>query len=442
MFRARTTPAAGRGPSESISTAIRRVFAPHLAPKTGGTGVPGGPGEIGGDGARAEGGLGKLARRWRATLHRLAPLGHISVGNRARVVVDGDAAFEEMWAAIAAARERIVLDVYEFADDPIGRRTLSELVDAARRGCDVLVVVDDFGSFELPGGFFSELVAAGGRTRRWNPLLRFPFPSRVRDHRKLLVVDGRRAFCSGRNVTADYAGEGHGNGRFRDTTLVLEGPCASDLERVVVPDAPPPGDAPERGTPPTQDAASEEAPAGVLVQVLESNRPRARRGIQRALRVTLGRATSHAYLTSPYLIPPPRLLRSLVRASRRGVDVRILSAGRSDVPLARFASRHLLGRLLGAGVRVFELHERTLHAKTISVDGVWGAVGSFNLDPPSDRNLELTVAVLDGTVAGRLETDFLSDLEGAEELRFEDWRARSLGERLGHWLAYRLARLA
>jgi cardiolipin synthase len=179
-----------------------------------------------------------------------------------------------------------------------------------------------------------------------------------------------------------------------------------------------------------------------LVLVHESHHRRDRRRIQRALRMTLARAQEHAYLTSPYFVPPARLMRALLHARRRGVDVVVLTAGRSDVPLVRFASQHLYGRLLSAGVRIFELERRTLHAKAVTVDGVYATVGSFNLDYWSDRrNLELTVGVLDPNATAELEREFARDLEGAREVTLETWGERSWLERGIGWLAYQVMRV-
>jgi cardiolipin synthase len=256
------------------------------------------------------------------------------------------------------------------------------------------------------------------------------------------VVDQRLSFCGGMNVAEEYAGPRHGNALFRDTQLALEGPCARDLawlcERDVLEGA---NLRPQesRGEP---RGAAEPGGSGSLVQILDSHVRRHRRAIQKALRVTLGRALERCYLSTPYFVPPKRLMNSLQHAARRGVDVRVLTAGRSDVPLVRLASQHLYGRLLRAGVRIFELHARVLHAKTVTVDGVYASVGSFNLDYWSDRrNLEVSVSVLDRGAACALEEQFQRDLEGAREVRLEGWDRRTWLQRAASWLAYQALRL-
>jgi cardiolipin synthase len=400
--------------AEDIEGAIRRVFAPHLARPRG----------------------ARFVGAWRKTLRQLRPLGAVSQGNSVRVLIDGDEVFETLWAAIAAARASVLLTSYILEPDRVGERTLDELGRAAERGCRVLLVLDAFGSHRVSAERLARLGALGARVVLFNPIVRWRtrFSRLVRNHRKIAVVDERIALCGGMNVAEEYAGTRHGTGLFRDTQLLLEGPCARHLAQLVEHDALESGPAPERG-----DAAG---PGDSLVQILESHVRRHRRAIQKALRVTLARALERCYLTSPYFVPPKRLVRALKHAARRGVDVRVLTAGRSDVPLVRLASQHLYGRLLRAGVRIFELQERVLHAKTVTVDGVYAAVGSFNLDAWSDRrNLEVSVAVLDAQAALVLERQFLADLERSVEVRLAQWTRRAWPRRALAWLAYQLTSL-
>lgn len=413
--RARAGPGAGApDPLSSVEAGIRRALA-------------GDPGAA--RGARFRG-------AWQKTLRLLRPLGTVTQATRVRVLTDGDAAFEAMWRAIDGAVDSVALTTYIFEPDRVGDATLAALVRAAQRGCRVLFVVDAFGSHRLDEARLAPLVAAGGRVVRFNPIVRWssPLSRLVRNHRKILAVDGRLAFVGGMNVAEEYAGERHGNGYFRDTQLELEGPCAAVLARLVeVVAGEGPASAPRPQ--PTGEGAS-------LVMVHESHARRERRRIQRALRMTLARSLEHVYLTSPYFVPPARLVRALVHARRRGVDVRVLTAGRSDVPLVRLAGQHLYGRLLRSGIRIFELESRTLHAKSVTVDGVHATVGSFNLDHWSDRrNLEVTVGLLDREATAELERQFAHDLAGAREVTLATWTRRGGLERLLGWAAYQLLRV-
>jgi len=365
-------------------------------------------------------------------------MGEVSGGNTVEVLVDGDAAFERMWEAIEAAHARVVLDTYTLENDRVGRRTIDALTEAARRGIEVLLVHDAVGSGDLDDDFTRGLVSAGGSVFVFNPVwsLRRRLPRRVRNHRKILVIDGTVGFCGGMNVGEEYAGERHGMGLFRDTHLVVRGPAAHDLEVLVL------GVVEDLGADRlARSRRMTPQSGGALVQILESNVGRQRRAIQKALRLTLDRAVQRCFLTSPYFVPPKRLLRSLERAAQRGVEVRVLTAGRCDVPIVRLASHHLYARLLRAGVRIFELQPRLLHAKVVTVDSIYASVGSFNLDSWSwHRNLEVTVATLDRRVTRVLEDAFRDDLAVSIEIDPDSWGRRGALRRLVSWAAYNLMR--
>jgi cardiolipin synthase len=429
MATPRTSPAAGEEaarrpgllgfgpPRDSLEEAVRRAFAPHVGERS----------------ARDR----SLFDAWRATMRLLRPLGAVSFGNEVEVVTDGDALFESMWEAIDGATRSVTMSTYTLEPDRVGQRTLRALADASARGCTVTFVYDAIGSFRLGEDDVRPLRETGARVVAYNPLLRWRRRSRlVRNHQKILVVDRELGFCGGMNVAEEYAGERHGTGLFRDTHLVLRGPCVADLAELALGVV---GGEEERVARPRQAVAWV---AGTLVQILESNVRRQRRAIQRALKMTVRRAQERCYLTTPYFVPSGRLMGRLKRAARRGVDVRILTAGRSDVPIVRLASQHLYGRLLRAGVRIYELQSGTLHAKTAAIDGLYASVGSFNLDHWSDRrNLEVNVSFLDAAMAGEIEDAFEHDLEGAREMHLGHWERRSPLQRALHWAAYQLMRI-
>ena len=379
----------------------------------------------------------RVRRAWLRTAARLLPLGGTSDGNQLTLFVNGDDAFHAMLAAIEHARTAIWLETYIFEPDALGLRVLAALTAAAARGVSVVLLVDAVGSGNLDDEHLAPLEQEGGRAVRFNVPWHSDLSPLVRDHRKILVVDHTLAFCGGMNMTAEYAGPVLGTNRFRDTHVLLEGPGVADLgqlfvgsfqmatgERLAVGPRPAP------------------MPRGVQVQVLGSNQRGGKRHIQRALFHTLGRAVKTCALTSPYFVPPPRLLRQLVSAARRGVAVRILTAGLTDVPAARVAAEHIYGTLLRAGVQIFEMNARTLHAKTSTIDGVYCSVGSFNLDRWSyGRNLEVTVACMNGDVAAALQRCFEADLVNAREVKLAEWEARGTWRRVLGYLAFQLMRV-
>lgn len=393
---------------------------------------------------------------WQATAARLLRLGQGSHGNELTPFIDGDDAFSAMLGAINTAQRRVWFEVYIFAPDALGLRVLAALEAAARRGVDVKLLVDAVGSSDLRAEHLLGLRAAGGVAVHFNDGLLsrlWPFSARknvpralrhilsfaVRDHRKILVVDDDDSFCGGMNVSRDYGGEQLGNGTFRDTHLLISGPATTTLAAMfargwkhatgeVLSFAP--------STPPTVRAE------GSHVQILGSDRFLRRRNIQRALYTAVTRAERSILLTTPYFVPPQRLLTALRRAARRGVDVQVLTAGVSDVPIARIAARHLYSSLLDSGVRVFELQGKTLHAKTAVIDGFYAHIGSFNLDRWSyDRNLEVVALTLDADFAAGLERVFADDVSRSVRIDRRRWAQRGWLQRVVDYLAWHLARL-
>jgi cardiolipin synthase len=376
---------------------------------------------------------------WRSTAGRLMRLGGFSDGNELTLFVDGDDAYDAMLGAIARATKRVWLEVYIFEPDRLGSSVLDALTKAAARGVDVRLLTDAIGSPNV-AAHTASLVAAGGRFIVFNPTtrLRRRLPLMMRDHRKVLVVDDDIGFCGGMNVSEDYGGARRGNGNFRDTHLLVQGPAVRDLALVFSAGWQHACRERLRGF-----EAAPARPEGSHVVVLGSDQFRRRRGIQRALQLAMRNASQRIRLTTPYFVPPPRLLRGLVRAARRGVVVEVLTAGVSDVPIAAAAARHLYGTLLRSGVRIHELGGgRKLHAKTASVDGLYAHVGSFNLDRWSyDRNLEVVAMTLDPGFASALDGVFDDDLRTATRISLAAWERRSFIDVVVGWCAWQLARL-
>ena len=366
-------------------------------------------------------------------------MGGMSDGNELLLYIEGDAAFDAMLAAIRHARHRIWLETYILEQDSLGNRVLHALADAAGRGVEVVLLFDALGSSSISDDALLLLRSRGGRVAAFNPLLSLPrpLPATMRDHRKILVIDDSFGFCGGMNISADYAGPRLGNGRFRDTHLGVAGPAVWELASLFASSF-----LHATGERLAPGPAMKPRPAGARVQVLGSDQRRRKRHIQRSLQRVVEHAAVRVWLTTPYFIPPPRVLAALGRAASRGVDVRILTAGVSDVPLAASAARHLYGRLLEHGVRIFEFKSAVLHAKTAVVDGSWASVGSFNLDRWSyERNLEVAVMALDTGFAADLEEVFLRDLRTSEEVHLEAWRRRSVMDAVAGFVSYHLARL-
>ena len=367
-------------------------------------------------------------------------VGGASEGNRLTLFTEGDEAFAVAYEAIQQAEQRVWLEMYILEPDEVGRQAVEALAEAARRGCDVILLFDRFGSARFRARHAAPIRKAGGRVALYNPF--FPWrksgrkiaPLFHRDHRKILIVDDV-GFTGGRNISVEYGGAGPE--QFYDLTLRLEGPCVRDLASVLL-------DSLYSATRriPLLPPRSAALPGGVYVDVLELNARAKERDLDRGIYDLIEKAQDHCYVVTPYFIPPAWFCRALIDAKHRGVDVRVLTAGRSDVPHASIAGRHLYGGLLASGILIYEMQRPTLHAKYLTIDSHHSIIGSYNVDQFGGKhNLEVGVAVRDPELARTLEAEFFAGLERSEERTYAAWKRRPWYTRLFQWLLYQFARL-
>jgi len=370
----------------------------------------------------------------------------LTTGNAVRLLQDGPATYAAMFAAIDGAHDHIHLETYILDDDAIGRRFARVLKAKQAAGVQVVVIRDSAGTFGTPAAFFADLAAGGIRVLEFNPLNPFighlPWAWNRRDHRKLLIVDGQTGFIGGINIADQWLGRDEGGAGWRDDMVRIAGPAVAGLSdcfarswaRLHGQELRQVGFGREAAP-----AVSRRSPYGQPVRVLGQQFLRAQRQISRAYLHYLRRAERRIFIANSYFVPDGRVLRALAQAARRGVDVRIIVPGQSDVEIVRHASRAVWGRLLRAGVRIFEWDESVLHAKSAVVDGRWSTTGTFNFDYLSLRlNLEVNLSVLDEQFAQALEASFLADFAQCREVSRVDFRFRPLGQRLLEFIAYRL----
>ena len=344
---------------------------------------------------------------------------------------EGDDLYDTMVASIAAARTRVDLETYIYAADEVGWRIGEALAAQARTGVQVRVLVDAAGSlFSFSRDLERYLRRHGVVVRRfhrwsWQRPLRFY----QRNHRKLLAIDGREAYMGGFNLHRESARSAYGPERWRDTHVGLRGVLAAHA--AVLFDAFWAGD---RSWSPRSARETGDA--------LVPNHSRICRHQVHCLYVRLlRRAERCLYLTTPYFVPDHRTQHELVQAARRGVDVRLLLPGKSDVPIARWAARAAYQKLLSAGIRLFEYQPRVLHAKTAVIDGAVATVGTANLDYRSlFVNYELNLFSANRALCAALERQFLADLTEAMEVTAPSWSKRPwsgmVAETVG-WMARR-----
>ncbi|MEO7328027.1 MAG: cardiolipin synthase ClsB [Minicystis sp.] len=352
------------------------------------------------------------------------------------LLADGGQTFPAMLAAIAGARRSICFETYIYRSDRTGTRFAEALAERARNGVEVSMSYDAWGS-SVSSAMLSMLRAAGVRTLAFHPLALAgrmrAFVGRMtrRNHKKTLVVDSEIGFTGGINICDDYMPlEGLG---WRDTHLRLEGPAVGELERFFL------HSWRRGGGEPVNPALHGSSARRVdpAVRVLTSDQHRGRMSIREAYRRAITQAKTQILVTNAYFLPEIRLLRALIAAARRGVDVRVMVPGTTDVPTVLYASRSIYDFLLDAGVRVFEWKGRVLHAKTAVIDGRWSTVGSSNLDQQSLRNnLEINVMIDDKGFAAALTAMFNEDLDHCDEIVHARWRERPPWSRALSWGAY------
>ncbi len=348
-----------------------------------------------------------------------------------QLFTEGDRLFEAMLAAIDSAQKQVWLETYIFADDEIGRRFAEALVARARAGVEVRLQADAVGSlFQFHHFLGREFDAAGVQVHffhRWH--WREPLRYNRRDHRKLLVVDGRQAFLGGFNIHRQSSQRYYGVARWRDTHAAFRGQLARQAAELF--------DAFWRGDRERLPVVDEQASS-----ILVPNQSRAcRRRLACIYNDALGHARRQVCLTTPYFVPDHRTQKALIGAVKRGVEVRLLVPHAGDVRLARWAANAVYAHLLDAGIHIYEYQPRMLHAKVAIVDGDWATLGTANLDYRSlFQNYELNLVSRDPDLCTRLQAQFEADLTEASAVCVTRWRRRRWLPRLAELLGWSVRR--
>lgn len=357
-------------------------------------------------------------------------------GHDVTVYFAGAEAFAAMCQAIDAAQREVLLQSYILKDDAIGERLAETLAAAAARGVTVRVLADAFGSSRTRGSYWRRLRRAGIKARLINNLMpALWYGKTYRDHRKLLIVDRQVAFTGGMNLALEYVGSPE-HVAWRDTHARIVGPAAWEMAVVFAE-----GWGWALGRPfPIEPLVTDPTAAGSDVLVLDSRPWRGHLETASALAASAGAARTTLWITNAYFAPQRVTIELLSRAARRGVDVRLLLAGLTDVPLVRHAGHGFFDELLVAGVRIFEYQPRVLHAKTLVIDRHLVMVGSTNIDFRSFHfNAECNALIFDGAVGAALANQFERDLVDALEIDLKAWRGRPRWHRWGDWAARQLA---
>jgi cardiolipin synthase len=353
--------------------------------------------------------------------------------NRVVLFPDGPNFFQGLLDALRAAECSILLEYYIIRSDRTGSALAEELIAAVKRGVRVLFIYDYFGCLDTPSSFFRNMSRQGVK------LIPFNVPSirrgvhwfDRRNHRKMTIVDSRLAFLGGFNIADEYAGSGLQRMRFRDLGFCVSGSVVQELIGSF-------GD--------IWQMECDERPT--LAEVCDRNQGRRHTGhanvtiisggphqrsssIRSAFLFNIGSASEELLVANPYFVPGPRIIRALLRASLRGVRVRLLMPARSDVPLVQMLGRSFYGILLRGGVEIYEMERELLHAKVMLVDGERTVLGSANLDQRSfHRNFEINCVIDSSTFGAQISRELEADFHVARRVSLDGHEGRGLILRL------------
>ena len=366
----------------------------------------------------------------------------IEPGNKLEVLANG-ATYPRLWQDIRSAQQTITVQMYFSKPGAVADSMAKILAEKARAKVRVLLLLDAFGSQGLKGAWADNLKRAGVEVAWLRPLHWYTLHKAAqRSHVRVVVVDGRIGYTGGFGLADYWLGDGRSEDEWRESNARFEGPSVAQLQATFSS-----GWAEATGElitgelffPPRAFAEVGTIEAGVLHSVPTIGSTPAERFL--ALSITGARRT--LYISNSYFVPDDDFRDLLVRAAKRGVDVRVLTAGdKSDVKTTVYAGRARYPELLKSGVRVYEYVPTMMHAKTFVVDGVWSTVGSLNFDNRSlVFNNESNIVALDEQVGATLDSLFLEDLRHSKEIKLAEFEQRSLVEKMLEWGANTLQRL-
>ena len=356
-------------------------------------------------------------------------------GNSVEILLNGEHIFPTLVEGLRSAKRTITYAQYVFEDGPVSRDVAEALADRCLAGVGVNVLLDSFGSLNMPGEYVDQMRKAGCHVTWFRPLS--PLAIRRynnRNHRRIVVIDGRLGFTGGAGVSRKWMGNGRTADHWRDTDVRVEGPAVEYLQAAFA----------ENWLEATGMVLGGDAyfprpiePRGnVYVQVVRSTTGGATTAMYTTLLLALSSARRTVHVTNPYFVLDEKMTEALLDTVGRGVKVTVLVPGAIDHNIVRQASRAQFGRLLKAGVEIYEYAPALLHAKTMVIDGVWATVGSTNLD---NRSLaldeELNVIVYDRGVAGRMEQIFADDVSVSKPVTYEGWKKRGFASKVLEVLA-------
>jgi cardiolipin synthase A/B len=362
-------------------------------------------------------------------------------GNKVTLLENGPATYNAIFAAIRNAKDNINLEIYAFEDDELGSRLANSFIEKQAQGLQVNVMYDSAGSRNTPKSFFEWLKKNGIRVLEFNPInplhARKGWDINNRDHRKMLVIDGKITFTGGVNISRVYSSslfaERHKGEPWRDTDVQIEGPAVAEFQKIFIETW-----KQQKGKPlsPRNYFPQLTKKGNEIVRVIGSSYDDPLNLIYVTLISAITNAENSVHLTIAYFAPDPQMLRVLKDAARRGVDVKLILPSNTDIVPVLYAGHSHYSELLKAGVKIYERQDVLLHAKTAVIDEVWSTVGSTNLDWRSFvYDDEINAVVLGWEFAAQMEAVFAKDLQNSRQINEKEWAHRPLGAHIKEWMA-------
>ena len=338
--------------------------------------------------------------------------------------------FQSLYDTIRLAKSFILIEFYIIRNDQTGAAFAALLAEAVGRGVRVMLIYDYIGCIETPADYFRNMARQGIE------LIPFNVPSfrrglrwfDRRDHRKMVIIDGNLAFLGGFNVGDEYSGLAQSPYRFHDIGFSISGSAVRELvsifsetwqmEEGKLPALPLPRD--DENSPLIQHEQGN-------VTIVSGGPLNRRSSIHNAFLLNIASASEEILIATPYFIPDPRVIRSLLRAVRRGNRVRLLLPARSDIPLIRLLGRSFYSVLLREGIEIYEMEHEILHAKVMLIDGKQAVIGSANLDQRSfHRNFEINLIIDDEAFGTQIQSKLLEDFRNSRQIFLVDHEKRGI----------------
>jgi cardiolipin synthase len=351
-------------------------------------------------------------------------------GNDVKILLNGEQIFPAVEEAIRSARTSITYAQYFVDEGPVVDSIVTALAERCRAGIPVHVLLDGVGALSMPARYNETLKDAGCQVKTFRAVRPWALRrANNRNHRRILVVDGRVAVTGGSGVSKKWMGNGRTADHWRDTDVRIQGPAVAWMQAAFVENW-----IESAGEALGGDAyfpRTQPAPGSAAVQVVRSSPEGGSSAIYNTLLIALNAARESVRITNPYFLLDDAMTKAVLERIRRGVKVEVLMPGTIDHAFVRQASRATWGPLLEAGVKIYEYQLALLHAKTMVIDGTWATVGSTNLDPRSFAlSQELNVVIYDRAVARQLDQIFTADVAHAKAIDYASWEARGVRARL------------